>query len=888
MGVEVSKESDVYSYEILLLEMFTGRKPTDSIFIENFNLQNYAKMALPDRVMEIAGSLFLLEEEDAQRASQHNIEYGMGGECVYTPPVSFQKHKDMVSKLLSSTSLLFYILFHASFILLASNSTFGFANETDKQALLAIKDQIVEDPFQVFSSWNDSIHFCNWKGVTCGRRHQRVTILNLPSLKLVGSLSPHIGNLTFLKGNSFQGEFPTNLTDCSDIRDINISSNNLVGRIPIEVGSFSNLLLLDLSGNHFTGNIPPSLGNLSSLRVLLLDTNNLKGSIPFELGKLSNLQFLQLSSNNLSGMIPTPLYNISSIHIFALAGNQLSGSLSQELGLTLPKLQSFFLAINQFYGPIPPSLANISALVDFDSSVNFFRFLHLGGNYFGDVLPNSIANLSTKLNTLDITQNYISGSTPQGIENLINLKLLALDENMLTGSIPESIGKLSELEQLFIPGNNISGKVPPSIGNMSGLSILALGDNMLEGSIPVELGNCTNLQSLDLQLNHLTGAIPEQVIGLSSLTVGLFLNQNYLTGALPSQVGNLKNLGQLHISENKLSGEIPSTLGDCLVLEYLHMEGNLFKGTIPSSLQQLKGIQELNLSHNSLSGRIPSFLGELRMIEYLDLSYNKFEGEVPNKGVSMNVTAFSIVGNDNLCGGIKALQLPACPTQRARKLFAHKVYPTLSYAELQQATNEFSSANLIGAGSYGSVYKGILNSGEEIVTVKVFNLQLLGANKSFLAECEALRNIRHRNLVKIITSCSSMDFKGNDFKALVFEFMPNGTSESWLHPNQSVQRDPKSLNLIQRLNIAIDVASALDYLHHQCDTTAIHCDIKPSNVLLDNELCAHMGDFGLSRFLGGTRGKPNRSQSSSSIGITRTGGTIGYVSPGNFYHIIIA
>ncbi|XP_059643243.1 probable LRR receptor-like serine/threonine-protein kinase At3g47570 [Cornus florida] len=286
----------------------------------------------------------------------------------------------------------------------------------------------------------------------------------------------------------------------------------------------------------------------------------------------------------------------------------------------------------------------------------------------------------------------------------------------------------------------------------------------------------------------------------------------------------------------------------------------------------------------------------------------------------MNVSAFSIVGNDKLCGGIKALELPACPTQGERKkLFPRKViilvtsitlstilliacvsavfylikrskrkssmdcplgsqYPTLSYAELQHATNGFSSANLIGAGSYGSVYKGILNSGEQIVAVKVFKLQLLGANKSFLAECEALRNIRHRNLVNIITSCSSMDFKGNDFNALVFEFMPNGSLESWLHPTQSVQQDPKSLDLIQRLNIAIDVASALDYLHHHCETAIIHCDLKPSNVLLDNELCAHVGDFGLSRFLGAARGKTNRLQSSSSIGIR---GTIGYVAPGN-------
>ncbi|XP_059639128.1 receptor kinase-like protein Xa21 [Cornus florida] len=466
----------------------------------------------------------------------------------------------------------------------------------------------------------------------------------------------------------------------------------------------------------------------------------------------------------------------------------------------------------------------------------------MAGNNFGGVLPNSIANLSTNRTQLSISSNYISGTIPQGIENLINLKELYSSLNMLTGSIPESIGKISELERLYIPGNNISGKIPSSLGYMSRLSILSLGRNMLEGSIPPSLGNCTNLQAFYLEQNHLTGAIPEQVIGLSSLS-------------------------------SPLGSKLSDRTTTFTMLDLLFMDDNLFEGTIPLSLQKIKGIQGLDRSRNSLSGRIPSFLGKFRLIEVLDLSY-KFEGEVPNEGVFMNDSKFSIVGNDKLCGGIKALQLPACPTQRERKLFPPK------------ATNGFSSANLIGVGRYGPVYKGTLNYGEQIVAVKEFNLQLLGANKSFLDECKALRNIRHRNLVKIITSCSSIDFNGNDFKALVFEFMPNGTLESWLHPTLYEKEDlssstllySMSLNLIQRLNIAIDVAHALNYLHHHCETTIIHCDLKPSNILLDNELCAHVGDFGLARFLMATEDKSNHTQTSSSIGVR---GTIGYVALDN-------
>ena len=120
-------------------------------------------------------------------------------------------------------------------------------------------------------------------------------------------------------------------------------------------------------------------------------------------------------------------------------------------------------------------------------------------------------------------------------------------------------------------------------------------------------------------------------------------------------------------------------------------------------------------------------------------------------------------------------------------------------------------------------------------------------------ECEAWRGIRHRNLLKIITSCSNIDFQGNDFKALVYEFMPNGTLHDWVHSTATTSK----LNLFQRINILIDVASALDYLHNHCLPTIIHCDSKPSNILLDDDMVAHAGDFGLARFIG-KKFKPNQ------------------------------
>ncbi|XP_077218104.1 uncharacterized protein LOC143852559 [Tasmannia lanceolata] len=898
-------------------------------------------------------------------------------------------------KLLWSFLLIPSIIFFINILQSQSSSisTPQSGNETDRLALLAFKQTITDDPHGFLSSWNDSLHFCNWNGVTCSRRHhQRVTVLDLNSQSLVGSLSPHLTNLTFLRfmnftnnnfhgeipveighlsrlrrinlsENSFSGKIPSEFNRCSNLRTIDLNTNELSGRIPIELGSLFKLALLHLYKNNLTGNIPPSLGNLSSLEVLSLASNELEGSIPAELGRISNLGFLQISLNKLSGTIPTPIYNLSSLYLFSVTANQLHGSLPPNLGLTLPNIRLLLMGNNLFTGPIPISLSNASGLEQILfpynalsgpvpmnlGSLKSLSMLIIGANQlgtgksddlsfistlsncselqsfslqlnrFGGILPASIANLSDQLHLLIVGENRISGIIPAGIENLVNLTLLSMNQNLLTGTIPVGIGKLQKLNFLDLSENKLSGEIPWSIGNITmQFNNLYLQGNELSGGIPWSLGNCLKLVLLNLSRNNLNGIIPKQVMGLSSLSIVLDISQNSLTGSLPLEVGNLKNLQQLYVSGNKLSGEIPHTLGDCQSLEYLHMKNNFFNGTIPSSLSNLKGIRDLDLSCNNLSGQIPKILDTNRVLENLNLSFNSLEGEVPQQGAFGNASTISIQGNKMLCGGIKNLKLPHCPTTASKiqgRFGAYKVmilipslvlffllllcflailyrtwksrhgsfpaisslegYLKVSYKDLLKATDGFSLDNLIGAGSYGSVYKGILDCYQTIVAVKVLNLEQHGAHRSFLAECEALRNIRHRNLVKILTCCSSVDYSGNDFKAIVFEYMPNGSLEKWLHPEVDGQHNLRNLKFIQRLEIAIDVASALEYLHHHCGTPIVHGDLKPSNVLLGHDMVAHVGDFGSSRFLSEITNNLSQSRTSS-IGLK---GSIGYIAP---------
>ncbi|KAI5447713.1 hypothetical protein KIW84_015242, partial [Lathyrus oleraceus] len=131
-------------------------------------------------------------------------------------------------------------------------------------------------------------------------------------------------------------------------------------------------------------------------------------------------------------------------------------------------------------------------------------------------------------------------------------------------------------------------------------------------------------------------------------------------------------------------------------------------------------------------------------------------------------------------------------------------------------------------------------------------------SRSFDAECNAMRNLRHRNLVQVITGCSNVDFK-----SIVMEFMTNGSLEKWLYSDNS------RLDFLQRLNIMIDVASALEYLHHGSSIPVVHCDLKPSNVLLDEDMVAHVSDFGISKLLDEGHSKTH----------TETLATLGYVAP---------
>ncbi|KAL8499033.1 hypothetical protein ACS0TY_022118 [Phlomoides rotata] len=686
--------------------------------------------------------------------------------------------------------------------------------------------------------------------------------------------------------NEISGAMPLSIFNMTSLQTLLLWRNKLSGKLSRDIGNLTMLNDLDLSYNYFTGFIPTEISQLYQLNILLLFTNAFTGSIPLELFNISALVALDLGQNGLSGCLPSNLC-ISSPNLewILVGGNNISGAIPASVS-SCAHLRSLDLSINDLSGFLPHSLGNLTRLF----------FLGLAANNLRFESSASGVDFFTSLTSL----TSLKGTIPNDIGNLTNLLRLDLQQNDLSGIIPPTFTHFHTLQGLYLNNNNMEGLVPENLCDLHNLVELDLRFNRLSGPIPTCLGNVSSLGKIFLNSNMLTSTIPSTLWDLKDLLT-LDLSSNFFTGFLPPEIANLVAANYINLSMNNLSQSIPNTIGKLQNLVNFSLAHNRLKGSIPTSVGSMVGLVTLDLSNNNLSGSIPKSLEALQYLLYFDVSFNTLNGEIPTGGPFRNFTLESFTGNDALCGSQTIFPgIPLCPSVSRHKSIRKKVQVALfiltgvvalvtvatlalifirhrrkdravsrvdelasivpqriSYYEILQATEQFNETNLLGIGSYGSVYRGILRDGKAIA-VKVFNVQTEAVFNSFDVECEVLRNIRHRNLTKVISSCSNPDFK-----ALVLEYMSNASLEKWLYSHNLF------LDARQRLDILINVASALEYLHHGYSTPIVHCDLKPSNVLLDGEMIAHVCDFGISKLLG----------DEESTVLTNTLATLGYIAP---------
>ncbi|KAI0499541.1 hypothetical protein KFK09_017745 [Dendrobium nobile] len=532
----------------------------------------------------------------------------------------------------------------------------GHCSIEEREALISIK-QSLDDPQLLLSNWDIGEDCCGWKGVGCSSTSNHVIKLDfgwiLTDFKndegplYATSFLPSLLRLQHLQYLSLNGIF------------FNHTS------IPKSIDSLTSLSYLDLSNSGFNGIIPPHIGNLTKLRFLDISSNYLAASNLLWMSRLFSLQYLDMSDVNLS--LATNWLN----EIKKLPALSTLRFLYCNLQ-TLPTLLSYYnfsstistidLSNNQFpNSTIPSWLSNMTNLVE----------LHLPGCQLHGMVPSNLLGALCRLRILDLSSNLIHGSISSMFLGQFSectrryeLKYLALSNNHLSGSLPNWLQQFRSLNELDIQSNNFTGPVSwATLSLLCDLDTLNLRDNdFTELTDDESAPRCNEYKMtyIDISGNQLSGSIPEWVVQMRQLRY-LHLGNNRLIGSIPQSFGQLMNLNYLNLHTNQLQGSLFDVIfANLSQLKILDLSNNrldfsmmsynwvpqfqvfildihscLIGPHFPSWLQTQKVLNYVDISNGGISDIIPSWFWNITsQVVFLDMSSNAIRGELP---MSLNI-----------------------------------------------------------------------------------------------------------------------------------------------------------------------------------------------------------------------------------------------------------
>ncbi|XP_062167701.1 leucine-rich repeat receptor-like protein kinase PXC2 [Alnus glutinosa] len=539
----------------------------------------------------------------------------------------------------------------------------------------------LQDPKAKLASWNeDDDSPCNWVGVKCDPRTNRVSELVLDGFSLSGHIDRGLLRLQFLQTlslsknnftwtinpdlarlrslqvidfseNKLYGSIPDGLfQQCRSLRAVSFAGNNLTGNIPDSLSYCSTLGSVNFSSNQLSGKLPGGIWFLRGLQVLDLSDNLLEGDVPVGSEALYDLRAINLSKNRFSGKLPVDIGDCSVLKLVDFSENFLSGSLPESLQ-RLGSCNSLSLRGNSFTGEIPDWIGELRGLETLD----------LSSNRFSGWIPISIGNLQL-LKNINLSRNRFTGSLPESMTNCINLLAMDVSHNQLAGNLPSWIFKPT-VRSVSLPENGISGNVQySSLTSIAmfyqGLQVLDLSSNALSGEIPANIGVLSSLQFLNISRNQLFGTIPAGIGELKSIHV-LDLSNNRLDGSIPSEIGGAVSLKELRLQKNFLTGKLPIQVENCSSLTSLILSQNNLTGPIPAAISNLTNLQYVDLSLNKLSGSLPKELTNLSHLVSFNVSHNHLQGELPVGGFFNTISPSSVSGNPSLCGSVVGRSCPA-------------------------------------------------------------------------------------------------------------------------------------------------------------------------------------------------------------------------------------
>ncbi|WZZ17397.1 hypothetical protein YC2023_110486 [Brassica napus] len=634
-------------------------------------------------------------------------------------------------------------------------------------------------------------------------------ICQLMRLNLSGELAPEVGQLSYLE-------------------ILNVMWNNITGRIPSEIGKISSLkLLLQVDENNITGSVPPAFGNMTSIKHLHLNNNTLTGEIPVELSKLNNLAHLILDNNNLTGSLPQELARLPSLTILQMDNNNFHGSVIPEAYGSFSRLVRLDLSWNKLTGSIPES------------------------------------KLSDNMTTIELSYNNLTGSIPQSFSELDSLQLLSLENNSLSGSVPTEIWENKSFEdnklQVDLRNNNFSD----TTGNLrtpDNVTLYLRGNPICKStSIPIVKQlfeyicgekKQTSTKSEHTPCNNVSCPYEKVLVspGICFCAAPLLIDyrlksrsfffftpyiehqfMEYITTSL--QLDTQQLAIDKVVDENKLRLRmniklIPKGKTIFNVSEVIRIRGRFTSWTFPRN--DFFGPYEL--LDFPLEGPYADLLAGESGISTVGWGLIVAASIVAATVISVSATLLYVKKRH---GNLHALTRKRVSRSISREIEGVKNF---SFMELSDATNGFDSSAVIGRGSYGKVYKGILPN-KTIVAIKRGEETSLQSEKEFLNEIDLLSRLHHRNLVSLVGYSSDIGEQ-----MLVYEYMPNGNVRDWLSANAT-----ETLSFNMRAQVALGSAKGILYLHAEANPPVIHRDIKTSNILLDSQLHAKVADFGLSR-----------------------------------------
>ncbi|PIN25201.1 Serine/threonine protein kinase [Handroanthus impetiginosus] len=784
-----------------------------------------------------------------------------------------------------------------------SGGVFGFTDPNDFKILDDFRNGL-KNP-ELLKWPNKGTDACGppaWPHVFCS--NGRVTQIQVQGLGLEGPLPQNFNQLDRLfnlglQRNKFNGKLPT-FSGLSDLQFAYLDFN-LFDTIPADFfDGLSSIRALALDSNRFNQSsgwtIPSELAESSQLVNFSCSGCNIVGPVPDFFGKLPSLSSLRLSYNRLSGPIPST-FRDSMLQILWL-NDQDGGGMTGPIDVigTMVGLTQVWLHGNQFTGSIPDDIGRLTSL----------RELNLNGNRLVGLIPASLADMDLQL--LDLNNNMFMGPIPKfksanvsytsnsfcqsdpgkqcapEVSALLDfLHDLNYPERLAsewTGNDPcggpwwgVSCNSRNQVSVINLQRLGLNGTLSPSLVNLSALLEIHLEGNNLHGTVPANLTQLRSLRVLNLSGNDFEPPLPRFPNGVKVVTDGNMKFQAKGPQQSPSPAAGPFLPPSPNDSPKSPSNEPSSGDDRQPPADATPSDGN-------SSADSPTAVNEQHPT-NSTNSRVVVIAAAaagsavFAFLAFVLAFYCRKKGKVtkiPPASVVIhpkdssdpsNMLKIAVVN-----GSASLAQTSSGTESRTTGGFENaqmidSCNLLISLQVLRKVTNNFAQENELGRGGFGVVYKGELEDGTKLAVKRmVVGVVSSKALDEFQSEIAVLSKVRHRHLVSLL----GYSIEGHE-RLLVYEYMPQGALSRHLFRWKSLGLEP--LSWTRRLNIALDVARGLEYLHSLAHLSFIHRDLKSANILLDDDFRAKVSDFGLVKLA------PDRERSVA----TRLAGTFGYLAP---------